>query len=219
MNRIFTFEDATGLEFEVPVPPKIERAFRLCGQAVTLRKLALDETSYDPLGKYVESVVVLQNHKANALKELFAFRADEVLEGGQAGGEIGYQLSNDGGATWLALDTAGPAWVPAVGAFATVYEDQLDVSRYIGTFPLTPQKQVRIRARLTPTANGRRRPELRAVVLSVEYDYDFQEDLARSLKHHLEPLVRVRMKWVDNAVAAVVVVVDSGLIVGGPVEV
>lgn len=218
MNRIFTFETQDELTFVVPALPKIERAVRICGEGITLRRLDPLEEHYDPAGRGFESVVTLPNHKANALKELTGFRADEFTTG-SFGGSIGYQLSNDGGATWLTFDTALPGWVPAVGLFATVYVSQAVVEKNAGTFPLLPVKQFRIRVQLKPNASGSKRPLLKNAVVFLEYDYDFEVDLARSLKHHLEALVRVRMTWCDQLSAASTIAVDSGLTVGGPVKV
>lgn len=218
MNRLFTFEEEDGLVFEVPLPPKIERAIRLTGLGLTLRRLSADEERYDPTGSFFESVVTLPNHAATALKELTGFHADELIGGGY-GGSIGYQLSVDGGTSWLALDDTLPAWVPAVGPFAGVYVSAALVEEFIAAAPLQPVRQIRVRARLSPSADGKRRPALRAVAIDLEYDYDFQTDLARSVKHHVEALVRVRSRWVDNVTGGTTVVVDSGMTVSAPVEV
>lgn len=221
MNRIFTFEREEDLTFETPLPMKVERAVRLTTRkctALTLRRLNSDETAYDPGGKYFETRVVLPNHKANALTELTGFRADEFTTE-EFGGSIGYQLSNDDGVIWRTFDTGSMSWVPAVGLFLDVFVSQATVEARIGVFPLTPAKQLRIRVKLTPSVDGSKRPLLRNAVVYTEYDYDFVEDLARSLKHHLEKTVRVRTRWVENATAAPTIVVDSGLRVSGPVRV
>lgn len=210
MNHFFTFENNDELVFETPTPPKVERAVRMCGQGITLRKLSPDETMYDPIGRYFESTVVLPNLKANALKELTGFHVAEVTTE-KFGGSIGYQMSNDGGTTWYTFDMG--SWTPAVGPLATVFVTREDVEKFIGLLPLLPLKQVRLRAKLTPSADGKKRPLLAVMIIDTEYDFDFQEDLLRSLKHHLEALVRVRVKWVEAVTAGTSVTVDSGLVV------
>jgi hypothetical protein len=224
MIRLFDFEVQEELTFETPPPGKIERACRIgtmChrpSQGLTLRRLTDDEMAYDSAGKFFETVVILPNHKGTAIRALTGFRADELLSG-QFGGAIGYQLSNDDGVTWRAFDTISSSWVPAVGAFASVYVNSAVVEEFIDLFPLTIQRQVRIKVRLTPSLGQKKRPVLRAVVLQLHCDYDFLDDVARSLKAHLEGTTRVRLRWVENLSAAATLVVDSGLRVAGPVEV
>lgn len=218
MNRIFTFENGADLTFDPVVSPQIERAVRLCGAGLTLRKLNAAETAYDPTGLYKEGVVTLPNHRAVAMTELTGFHADE-LTSGSFGGSLGYQLSTNNGATWRTWDTMTLTWAPAVGPLAGVYASKDVVEEHIGALGLTPQREFRIRVKLTPTADGKKRPMLTAIVVDLEYDYEFETDVVRSLKHHLEGLVRTRLLWVDQVTAATTVVVDLGMTVRGPVRV
>lgn len=189
---------------ELPVlPAMVERAVLICNfRGLQLRRLNADETAFELLGKYRPAKVVLENFKANALAELYGFQAQEITTG-DFGGSVGYQLSNDNGTSWLVWDDAFSAWVPPIG---DVFMSAALVDRRIPQFPLTSARQLRVRVLLTPTADGKKTPKLDRVTFYVEHQYDFQEDLVRSLKHYLEQRIQVSAKFYDEAASPVTTV-------------
>jgi hypothetical protein len=100
---------------------------------------------------------------------------------------VGYQLSNDNGSTWFYH--TGTGWT---AAGANDWTSEALVDEFLPDFPLTASKEVRLRVRLTPGQSGYATPFLEGVTFYADLDYDFQDDLLRSMKRWLE-----RHVWVD----------------------
>lgn len=186
--------------FEEPqAPATARRAVLLPGTGLTLRKLDVDETVYDPSGRYKETTVILKNWRAEGLERLFGFETPFFLEpelpnlpeAQQA--KLRYQLSNDNGQTWLVWQDGPDAWVPAVGSLANIYNDLFTVDRRFPLFPLCAPNQVRIKVRLTPGANGIQRPVLCNTLIYNDHEKDLMEDVSRSLKRFLDSELTVPM--------------------------
>lgn len=197
--RTDPFTTGRNLIFEAPMlPATVERAFVHPQFGLTLRRLNQAETSFSSAGKYRETVVELPNWSLEGLAELFSFDVLEAIEPFIEGQDpldrarIGYQLSNDGGTTWLLWDDGSSAWVPAVGVLDGVYNDLDTVDKHIPAFPtLTLPRQIRIRVRLTPGASGRQRPLLRTTGICYESRLNLYEDVTRSLKRYVDGAIRL----------------------------
>lgn len=158
-------------------------------------------------GEYREGIVQYPTWTADNIVELFGFEAIEehvyTLENGVKVQEtdVRYQVSTDGGTTWL--HWTGLAW-----SKVTLQDDHwdpwatVDANIQALTFltvaggPGANRKSMTVRARLTPaTSSGSfvqdLAPKLRAISILHEVAYEFEEDLRRSLKRHLENGVRV----------------------------
>lgn len=173
--------------YEVEPPINVNGAARvviLDGRGAQLRRMNDDETAYGVGGDYKESWIVCPNWKATGLVDLYGFRVDWVDSGAIIpdvfGGGVAYQLSNDNGITWLYFN--GTSWVTAVNQWNT----EAEVDYNIPSFPLTSQKQVRVRIKLTPTTGGKKTPLIRRVTIYGDLSYDLHDDLLRSMKHWLE---------------------------------
>lgn len=186
------FQHTDDFRFQPPlVTDGATRACLVDGKGIQLRRLSPDETEFNPAGDYHESWVEFPDWQAAGLQSLYGFRTNEVLSGNRGptayGGAITYQLSNDGGNTWLYHN--GTSWTTAG---ANDWSPWSLVDQYFPDFPLTVDKQIRLRVRLTPGTNGKYTPYLNAVTLYANLEYDFQDDLLRSMKRWLE-----RHVWVD----------------------
>lgn len=187
------FTDDKLLEFQPPLYPN--GATRACihedhGASCMLRRMDNAENKYVPGGTYRESWVVLPNWKALGNKGLYGFYAKVITSGEETpdvfGGSVSYQLSNDNGVTWMYHDGLG--WVVTTTGWNT--SAQVDFN--INTFALTAEKQIRIKVKLTPGAGGKSTPLLKWITIFAELDYNFQDDITRSVKHWLE-----RYVWID----------------------
>jgi len=188
-HELFT---QTGLFVMQPptAPGGSERACIIPALGLTLRKLSADEMAFDAAGNYLQSWAVLPNYSANGIQFLYGFRVESA-----GAGTIEYQLSNDDGTTWYYYDSVVPAgW--KVATLTTHWNNEAQVDLNVPTFPLTLAKQVRVKIRLTPGARNTR-PTVSKVTFYTHLEYDFQDDLLRSLKHHLEQKMRLRTVWTD----------------------
>jgi hypothetical protein len=188
--------------FEDPIAPATAtRAVLLPGYGLTLRKLDPEERVYAPDGKYLETIVILQNWLAEGLESLFAFEAPFVLDPEIADqkeedkAKLLYQLSNDGGTTWFVWQDGPDAWVPATGSLETVFNDLEMVDRRLPLFPLCAPRQVRIKVKLIPGAKGRQRPVLCNTLIYNDHEKDLMEDVSRSLKRFLDREFTVPMTY------------------------
>lgn len=188
-----------GMLFEPPILPETaEKAVLLPKFGVTLRKLNDEKTRYDPSGRYYETIVDLANWSANGLTSLFGFELDEFVDPNIPGvplaqrAKLGFQLSNDDGASWLIWQDGPDAWVPAVGVLANVFNDKEIVDRRIPLFPLC-NRQVRLRVKLTPGVGGRQRPVLRQTMIYNRHDMDIYEDVTRSIKRYIDGAIQLPM--------------------------
>lgn len=196
--RIENLKDDFDFVYDPPVGTAT-RAMLLPEFGVTLRKMGPAEDKYQTDGKYFETNVQLPNWKAAGLFELFGFEADWFLDPEIPGldeaqqAKIGFQLSIDGGANWLVWDTG--MWQDAVGPLANVFNDTLTVDENIPELPFGNPRQVRIKARFTPGANGRQRPVLVSTYIYNRHKMDLFEDVARSMKRYLDNVIEVPMYY------------------------
>jgi hypothetical protein len=195
-----------GLVFEAPVPPETTgKGVLIPDVGLTLRKLDAMKTKYDPTGSYFETIVELPNWKAEGITELYGFECTERLQPVIANqpdsdkATVGYQLSNDDGATWYVWDNT--AWSMAIGVLDGVFNDKKTVDERINLFPFsaTADRQVRLRAKLTPGASGRQRPILRSFIIYNSIKMDLYEDVSRSIKRYLDEEFRIPMCFISVA--------------------
>lgn len=191
-NILFT--EHTPDKFEVEPPIYAGGATRVClmkGFGAHLRRMDDSELAFVPGGTYRESWIILPNWKAAGNKGLYGFQVGATFAGSDKsdtyGGSLSFQLSNDNGVTWLFHN--GTAWTTAT---ITDWNTQAQIDRYINVFPLTADKQVKVRVLLTPTANGKSTPFLHHVTIYADLEYDFQVDLLRSMQDWLE-----RHAWIE----------------------
>lgn len=194
----FLFAKPSELIFQAPtVPGGPERICVSGTHGLQLRRLSADESTFSPIGSYRQAYVILPNYQASGLIELFGFQVQTQLSGSDRsnvfGGSVEFQLSNDGGSTWMAYE--GGSWVTA-----TTWMTESVVDTNIDTFPLTGSRQFRVKLRLTPAQGGGATPLVKRVTLFVTLDYDYQEDVRRSMKHHIEREMRVKTVWYQTVV-------------------
>jgi len=217
-NIIFTEPD----EFEVQPPVYPSGAERLCflkGLGIQLRRMKSDELRFDPAGTYRESWAIAPNWKANGLQSLYGFKVEKTLSGSDKsdyyGGSVSYQLSNDNGLTWLYHN--GTAWVIAG---ATDWNTEEEIDGHINVFPLTGEKQIRVKIKLTPSSNGQATPFVHLITIFGTILLNLNDDLLRSIKHWIEDGV-----WISTATYEDVVNTDSISVyrkweeLGGPIAV
>lgn len=205
--RIDEMTKDEGMAFEEPLLPSLARKAVLLpdGVGLTLRKLAIDGTRYDPGGKYQETTIQLENWVAEGLTELFGFEVDQGVEPVIAGqppasaAYLGFQCSIDGGASYLVW--SGSAWVPAVGVYASIFNDVATVDQRIPLLPFGFPRQVRLRVRMTPGANGIQRPLLRTTYIFNQHKMDLFEDVTRSLKRYIDATIQVPMYFLAECPA------------------
>jgi len=205
-----------GMEFEVPMPPKTaERAVVLPEVGLTLRRLDAGETRYDPSGRYLETRVALPNWEPGGIESLFGFESiagvDPVIRGQTDAdkAQVNYQVSVDGGVTWLTWD--GMAWVEATGVLADVFVAAITVDQRIPLLPLAFPRQIRLRAKLTPGASGRQRPVLRRTNIFHTVRLDLYEDVTRSIKRHIDGQIRVPMFFIaEGLIGATDIAIPTG---------
>jgi hypothetical protein len=203
-----------GLVFETPVPPEtVERAMVLVDVGLTLRKLNATKTMYDPTGSYYETIVELW--KAEGITELYGYECTELVQPviqNQPDADkatIGYQVSNDDGATWYVWDST--AWSLATGVLDGVFNTKATLDERINIFPFsaTTDRQIRLRVKLTPGANGRQRPVLRSFVVYSSIKMDLYEDVSRSLKRYMDDAFRVPMCFITQATGATSITIPT----------
>ncbi|HUU58300.1 MAG TPA: hypothetical protein VMZ50_02050, partial [Phycisphaerae bacterium] len=200
----------SGLTIPAPVPPKAaERAVVLPDLGLTLRRLNPAETVYDPAGLYLEEIVELPDWRTEDVDALFGFQTCELVDpviANQADADkatLGYQVSNDGGTSWLVFDTGGGMWVPATGAISGTFMTSLEVDTYLHLLPVADNpRSVRIRVRLSPGASGRQRPVLERYHIFHDTELDLMHDVSISLRRFIEGAVKVPMFFITELGAA-----------------
>lgn len=200
-ERLYIFRDprdVASLDFP-------ERAAVVDG-VLRLRPLDMNGLRYDRFGKRQQVIAVLPELRAEGITELYGFHAEYE----ENGGSIDFQLSNDGGATFMRFD--GLAWV-VDGQYST--RDQVDQG--LPTFPIPSPRRLLLRARLAPAPGGRSGPELQQVSLFYELSYQFGEDLLRSLKKYLEANYRFAGLAKASLVAASSVAIEPPAVPFAPV--
>jgi hypothetical protein len=146
------------------------------GERLRLRPLdTFDGKRYDRWGRRLTALVDLPELKAESISELFGFHSEFVPNGGS----VTFQLSNDGGVTFYRWD--GASWTDD-GQFSTREE----IDQGFPLLELPSPKRLLVRAKIEPEPGGRHGPEIRSVSLYYELDYQWEEDLLRSLKRQLD---------------------------------
>jgi len=127
----------------------------------------------------------------------FGFRVgDGRMKSYEYGGSVTYRLSPDDGATWLVWDTG--AWQEAVGPLATRWNTVFEADEGFNVFPFNrSDPQIRLAVKLTPSTDGQRTPGLQGVLYFVDYRYNHNEDMFRSVKRYLDGILAVSTKWTD----------------------
>lgn len=200
--RVESLADPTGVVIETPTPPGVaDRAVVIPEEGVTLVRLDVDRDRYAADGKYYEGVIQVPNWIANGLTGYFGFETfgyvDPVIPGLPAAqaANLAFQLSNDDGATWRIWVDGPDAWVPAVGPLEGVFNDEAMVDRRIPIFPFISPKQLKIRVKLIPGANGLQKPVLQNIYIYNNHTMDIYEDVTRSMKRYLDANVAVSMHY------------------------
>jgi hypothetical protein len=205
-----------GLGFTAPVIPEtVERAVLMPDIGLTLRKLNSTKTKYDPMGSYFETIVELPNWKAEGITELYGFECTELLDPVIANQDdadkavIGYQASNDNGATWLVWDNT--QWSEAIGVLDGVFNDKKTIDERINIFPFsaTADRQFQLRVKLTPGASGRQRPILKSFVIYSSITMDLYEDVSRSIKRYLDANFSIPMCFISEVTGATSVTIPD----------
>jgi len=211
------FRTDEGVTFDTPIfPATASRSVVLSDFGLTLRKLDTDQTKYDPMGKYYETVVTLENWKAEGLTELFGFETigfvDPIIENQDplTAAKISFQLSNDDGATWLVWVDGPDAWLPAVGIYAGLFNDETTVDLRFPLFPFSAPRQLRLRVKLTPGLSGIQRPVLFDTIIYNKHRMDLYEDVTRSMKRYIDDAIHVPMFfYADISVPSPTVLVEQ----------
>jgi hypothetical protein len=208
-SRTDPIADSFGMAFEAPVPPKTaRRAVVIPEIGLTLRRLNAAETAYDPAGKYLETRVELPNWKPGGVESLYGFACCEFLEPvlpNQPDADkatVGYQISNDDGLTWLTWDPGTTAWVVATGVLADSFVDKDTLDMHLPTVPFAAERQIRLRAKLTPGNNGRQRPVLKWTTIYHAVDLNLYEDVSRSIKRFIDAYIKVPMFYLAETSAS-----------------
>ncbi len=179
------------------------------GGALKLRPRDPETGRYRPDGVLVAGETLLPGAPASGLRALYGFRTD--LE--ENGGAVRFRVSTDGGDTFRWHDGSG--WVaPSEAADWNTAEE---VDRAIPDLSPAPGRHLALAVRLEPSADGKS-PLLRIAALYLDYEVDFWEDLARSVKRHLEERMAIRSLWRGDATSTAEVTVDTDLAVAEPID-
>jgi hypothetical protein len=181
----------------------------LAGGALRLRPRDPATGRYRPDGVLAAGETLLPGAPAAGLRSLYGFRAD--LE--EQGGRVRFRVSIDGGRTFLSHD--GSRWVAATGPGDWNTAEEID--RAIPDLSPAPGRHLALAVRLEPSPDGKS-PLLRHVAVYLEHQVDFWEDLARSVKRHLEERMAIRSLWQGDVAGAAEVALDTDLAVGEPVD-
>jgi hypothetical protein len=191
-----------GVEIPLPVLPALApRASILPEVGTVLCKLDLAETRYDVAGRYYEVEVVSPNWIGEGITELYALQVfwdvDPVIEGQDPSqlANLGLQVSNDNGVTWLVWQDSMLQWVPAVGPLLGYFNDLATVDARIPLLPWGNPRQVRFKIKMIPGVGGLQRPIVRGLALFNKHNMDISEDCARSVKRYLDQVLKVPMYY------------------------
>jgi len=181
----------------------------LVGGALKLRPRDPETGRYRPDGVLVAGETHLPGAPAAGLRALYGFRAD--LD--ENGGAVRFRISTDGGTTFRWHDGGG--WTDVAGAADWNTAEEID--RAIPDLSPVPGRHLALAVRLEPSPDGQS-PLLRRVALYADYEVDFWEDLARSVKRHLEERMAIRSLWRGDAAGASAVTLDTDLAVAEPID-
>lgn len=133
-------------------------------------------------GTYEESTVLLPDFKASGMTSIVGVEYDAAIPSTPSGANIQFRVSTDGGTNFKYFD--GANW--SASTLASHYNNIADFDSNISTLPLTPNKSFRIEIKLTPTSDFLFTPVIARLVVYFNLEYDFREDMERSIKRYLE---------------------------------
>lgn len=218
--HVICMSDPERVEIEPPVLPALAPGATVLGGGTVLCKLDSDKTRYDPTGAYYETIVIPANWVAEKLLGLYGLELKGYVEPMIPGlppaqtAKVEFQLSNDGGVTWLIWQNLPSAWVPAVGPLAGVFNDEDTVDRWLPQFPFISPRQLQFKLKMTPGANGLQRPVVQGIFVYNEHKIDLEEDVTRSMKRYLDSIIEIPMTYTAELAApsnTVTVEQDVGL--------
>jgi len=176
------------------------------------------EGFYDPSALFPDSAeIIFPNFVAKALTSFFGFEPCEVYDEDSEGNElgtIGYQLSNDNGSTWYYWD--GAAW----SSTTTDFNTKAEIDNNIDQFKLDINKQFKLKVKISASDDNLYTPRLGEIFVYTELDYDFEEDVFRTLKHHVQDNLNAKLKYkVKLKQGSAVVKLDVDLTVNSVISV
>jgi len=159
------------------------------------RLFPTDETGEFSLGIFAKyrniGILTFPNVIIGALTESWSFEVLKAFNKDEDENELGtveIQLSNDNGSTWLYW--TGAAWdVAGASDWNTEEEIQDGVSSF--SFVSGSVKQIKVRVRLSPDADGISTPAVYGIAIHYELNYIPEEDVVRSLVAKLNTEVKV----------------------------
>lgn len=158
---------------------------------------------YSPVGRYRQPAdIVFPNWSAAGLVEFFAFEEISDIDRDEEGnelGSIGWQVSVDGGTSWKFW--TGTSWATAGANDFSPHAD-LDSNINSLAFPAGGTKQLRLKARLTPSADLAYTPRLREALVHHEVMVNWFEDVQRSLRRFLLDNFKARLSVRQKLVAS-----------------
>ena len=153
-------------------------------EGITLRSRDPITGKFSRRPYYEEGEVVLPNYEASALKELIGIDMDYRLNDGN----VEFNVSNDGGTTWLYHD--GANWVASAG-----WNSWQELDENVSTFPfITQKKQFRLKIKLSPGSGNASRPFLKNLRLFCDFRYKMADDCLRTFKHFIEDNMKILNK-------------------------
>jgi hypothetical protein len=190
----FTFFVTDAYSFQPPLYSGGATRACIVRENLFLRRMDDLENRFVPGGTYRESWVIFPNWKASGIQDLYGFEVGATFSGSDRsdtyGGAIYFQLSNDDGTTWWFHN--GSYWdLAGSGDWNT--KEEIDF--HIPSFPLTDQKQVRLKMNLVPGRNGKDTPLVHYVRIYTDIDFGLNNDLLLSMKSWVEQYVWVRAHY------------------------
>ena len=202
------------LNEQIPPPFTLaDNKIVVTGDVLRLAKLNDDLDNWSPTGKYYQSSAIFPLIKSESLTEVFGFWADyDEEEFEENDGSVGFRISSDNGVTWYGWN--GSAWVIG-GSF--VSREVADAN--ISSLPIDAAREFRVDVRITPSSGGTYTPSVLRVCIFVEMEFDFTEDLERSLAKFCRDKIRVRLRWQESLVGASSATIPDGATIHEPVKV
>lgn len=163
----------------------------VCDGALQCRRLDASTGRYHPNAPMQAFEAWMTSAPASAMESLYGFRAEFA----ENGGEIRFRVSTDGGSTWSWWD--GAAWSAAT--LAGEWNTESEVDEHIPALAVAPGRNLAIAVKVTPAADTPRVPAdsplvYRAAIYG-EWNCDWVEDLARSVKTHVAKYARQEATW------------------------
>ena len=153
----------------------------------------------------VSSIITFSNHKAHSLFEFFSFEYELTFkrlysklsnnynqETDDDIGKVEFQISNDNGITWY--NHNGTNWV--VSTTLGTWNKGNIIQKYIPSFILKLDRQIKLRMKITSSTNRKISPIVKKIAIDVEYSFNFNEDIKRTIKHFLEENLQANRKFI-----------------------